>query len=214
MKKWLRVPQNSSSRSRPSEDRIREERGRDQSIQTAHSGQLPQQVDPLAALDRLQRDLNATNENVQRQSEPMDHHRQSDSGVCQVRYGESVLTTVSPGSHSCFATQGGWRSWSIASGVLGIVSESVLTKEEIRQVEAKLWNCTVRDVFKPGERSPGSLSADLKRQRDELIAESALSKHKQVTFEPKRKIMKSASIGRRKFEQRFLSSNELREYEE
>ena len=152
-------------------------------FKSAHIGELPQQVEAnLRALDRLQSDLNATNENVQRQT---DRSAMIDKSIQEYeRFGTKnpVLavgpTAIDPLFPRLKELQE--KLVRLDAEFLEGYPEIVLTKEEIRQVEGKLEKLYGPDVFKPGDKLIDPYLRDLMRQREEGKSEITLHKLRQA----------------------------------
>jgi len=152
-------------------------------FKSAHIGELPQQVEAnLRALDRLQSDLNTTNENLQRHT---DRLAMIDKALQEYeRFGTKnpLLAVGSSSTDPLFP-----RLKELQEKLVKLEAEFwdgypevLLTKEEIRQVEGKLVQKYGPDVFKPGEKLVDPYLRDLRRQRDEVRSEIALSKQRQT----------------------------------
>ncbi len=148
---------------------------------SAHIGELPQQVEAnLRALDRLQSDLNATNENLQRHT---DRLGMIEKGIQEYeRFGtKNPVLTVGPSATDPLFP----RFKELQEKLVKLQAEFwdgypeiLLTKEEIRQVETKLVQLYGPDVLKPGEKLVDPYLRDLRRQREEIKSEIALSKQR------------------------------------
>jgi polysaccharide chain length determinant protein (PEP-CTERM system associated) len=159
-------------------------------FKSSHIGELPQQVEPnLRALDRLQNDLNATNENIQRQT---DRLAMLDNAIQEYeRFGtKNPLLAVGPTAIDPLFP----RLKELHEKLVKLKAEFwegypevILTKEEIRQVEGKLLELYGPDVFKPGEKVIDPYLRDLKRQREEVKSEIALSKQRQILLHAEKK---------------------------
>lgn len=152
-------------------------------FKSAHIGELPQQVEAnLRALDRLQSDLNATNENVQRQT---DRVAMIDKSIQEYeRFGtKNPMLAVGPTARDPLfprLKELQEKLVRLEAEFLEGYPEIVLTKEEIRQVEGKLVKLYGPDVFKPGDQLMDPYLRDLKRQREEGGSEITLHKQRQA----------------------------------
>jgi polysaccharide chain length determinant protein (PEP-CTERM system associated) len=159
-------------------------------FKSAHIGELPQQVETnLRALDRMQSDLNVTNENVQRQTDRLE---MMDKAIQEYeRFGtKNPVLAVGPTAIDPLFP----RLKELQEKLVKLQAEFwegypevVLTKEEIRQVERKLVELYGPDVFKPGERLVDPYLRDLRRQREEVKSEIALSSQRLVLLHAEKK---------------------------
>lgn len=159
-------------------------------FKSSHIGELPQQVEPnLRALDRLQSELNATNENAQRQSDRLTIIEKAIQEYERFGTTNPLLATVPSASDSLFPRLKELREKlvKLQAEFWESYPEVALTKEEIHQVEAKLVDLYGPDVLKPGEKVIDPYLRDLRRQRDELKTEIGLSKQKQSLFQTEKK---------------------------
>jgi succinoglycan biosynthesis transport protein ExoP len=169
---------------------LEEKEDRISQFKSAHIGELPQQVEAnLRALDRLQSDLNATNENLQRQT---DRLAMLDNSIQEYeRFGikNPVLavgpTAIDPLFPRLKELQE--KLVKLEAEFLEGYPEIVLTKEEIRQVEEKLVKLYGPDVFKPGEKRIDPYLRDLKSQLEEVKSEITVSKQRQVLLHAEKK---------------------------
>jgi polysaccharide biosynthesis transport protein len=159
-------------------------------LKSAHIGELPQQVEAnLRALDRLQGDLNATNENVQRQTDRLAMIEKAIHEYERFGTKNPVLAVGSTAMDPLFPRLKELKEKLVRlqAEFLEGYPEIVLTKEEIHQVEGKLVELYGPDIFKPGEKLIDPYLRDLKRQREEVISEIALSKQRQVLLHAEKK---------------------------
>lgn len=159
-------------------------------FKSAHIGELPQQVEPnLRALDRLQSDLNSTHESIQRHS---DRLVMIDKAIQEYeRFGtKSQVLAVGPaGIDPLFPRLKELREKlvKLQAEFWEGYPEIILTKEEIRQVDGKLVELYGPDVLKPGEKLMDPYLRDLKKQRDEVKSEIALSRQRQSLLQAEKK---------------------------
>lgn len=152
-------------------------------FKAAHTGELPQQVEAnLRALDRLQGDLNATNENLQRQS---DRLTMLDNAVREYEKYGTKNPTLAPGPTGLDPLFPRFKELQdrlvkLQAEFYESYPEVLLTREELRQVEKKLVELYGPDVFKAGEQLVDPYVRDLKRQREEVKSEVALSQQRQA----------------------------------
>jgi polysaccharide chain length determinant protein (PEP-CTERM system associated) len=154
-------------------------------FKSVHMGKLPQQIEPnLRALDRLQSELNAGNETIRRTSDRLEL---VDKAIQEYqRTGTANPALVGAGSEPdpLFRRQKELREKLIKlkSEFWDTYPEVTLTRDEMREIEAKLIELYGPDVLKPGERLLDPYIRDLKRQRSELTSELALLKQRQQMF--------------------------------
>jgi len=159
-------------------------------FKASHVGELPQQVEAnLRALDRLQSDINAGNENGQRLS---DRLVVVDKAIQDYeKFGtKNPLLAVGPtATDPLFQRLRELREKLVRlqAEFWESYPEVVLTKEEIHHVEEKLTELYGPDVFKPGEKLVDPYQQDLKRQRAELRTEIALVKQRQALLHSEKK---------------------------
>ncbi len=153
-------------------------------FKTKHMGELPQQVEAnLRALDRLQSDLNAVNESIQRFS---DRLALIEKGIQDYQ----TFGTTSP----TLASRAGepvplFRRHKELKEKLRMLKaefwdsypEVLVTKQELRQVEEELVAQYGPGVLQPGEKTLDPYLQDLKKQQSETQSELAvLNKRKGV----------------------------------
>lgn len=151
-------------------------------FKSKHMGQLPQQVEAnLRALDRLQTDLKAVNENMQRAS---DRLAMVGKGIQEYeRFGKMIPTlSNSPATPDPLFR----RLKELREKLTRLKSEFwdgypdvPLTKEEIRQVEAELVEAYGPDAIKVGEKPLDPYLQDLKKQQSEATSELTVLKQRQ-----------------------------------
>ncbi|WP_447603627.1 GumC family protein [Nitrospira sp. Nam80] len=155
-------------------------------FKSVHMGKLPQQIEPnLRALDRLQSELNAGNETIRRTS---DRLALVDKAIQEYqRTGTTNPALVSGGSEPdpLFRRHKELREKLIKlkSEFWDTYPEVTLTRDEMREVEAKLTELYGPEVFKPGEKLVDPYLRDLKRQSSELHSELALLRQRQQSLQ-------------------------------
>ena len=121
-------------------------------FKTAHIGELPQQTDAnLRALDRLDIEINAVNENIQRQTDKL---AMFDSAMHDYRlYGRQIpsLKTTSIEADPLFRRHKELREklLKLKAEFYDEYPEVLVTKEELRQVEAELIELSGPDAIRP-----------------------------------------------------------------
>jgi succinoglycan biosynthesis transport protein ExoP len=154
-------------------------------FKAAHMGKLPQQIEPnLRALDRLQSELNAGNEAIRRNS---DRLALVDKAIQEYqRTGTANPALVGTGSEPdpLFRRLKELREklLKLKSEFWDTYPEVTLTRDEMREIEAKLLELYGPDALKPGEKLLDPYLRDLKRQRSELTSELALLKQRQQVY--------------------------------
>ena len=147
-----------------------------------HMGKLPQQIEAnLRALDRLQSELNAGTDAIRRTS---DRLALVDKAVQEYQRTGLANPMLVPGGSEpdpLFRRLKELREKLIKlkSEFLDTYPEVTLTRDELRDVEAKLTELYGPDVFKPGDKPIDPYLRELKRQRAELSSELELLKQRQ-----------------------------------
>jgi succinoglycan biosynthesis transport protein ExoP len=155
-------------------------------FKSKHMGKLPQQTEAnLRALDRLQNDLETTNESIRRLS---DRLALVDKGIKDYeRFGSTNMALLAGRSEpdSLFR-----KRKELAEKMAKLKAEFwdsypdiLLTQEEIRQVEGELVKLYGPEVIKPGEKFLDPYLQDLKKQQSELRTELSLLDKRQHTFQ-------------------------------
>ena len=151
-------------------------------FKSVHMGELPQQMEAnLRALDRLQNEINAVNETIQRLSDRLSLVQ---NGIQEYqRFGKAnpALTSGSIEPDPLFR-----RLKEVREKLVKLKSEFwdgypevLLTKEELNQIEKELVELYGTDVLKPGEKPLDPYLQELKRQQSELGTELGLLKQRQ-----------------------------------
>jgi polysaccharide chain length determinant protein (PEP-CTERM system associated) len=154
-------------------------------FKSVHIGKLPQQMEPnLRALDRLQSEMTAGNETLRRTS---DRLALVDKAIQEYqRTGLANPALVAAGSEPdpLFRRLKELREKLIKlkSEFWDTYPEVTLTRDEMREIEAKLVELYGPDALKPGDRFLDPYLRDLKRQRSELVSELDLLKQRQTAF--------------------------------
>ncbi len=151
-------------------------------FKSAHIGELPQQTDAnLRMLDRLQTDITAVNESIQRHS---DRLVLVDKALQEYRlYGRQnpAFMTVSMEPDPLFRRLKDLREKLIKlkAEFWDEYPEVILTKEEMRQVEEQLVQLYGPDAIKPDKKPLDPYLQDLLRQQSEEKSELSLLKQRQ-----------------------------------
>lgn len=159
-------------------------------FKSIHMGKLPQQVEPnLRALDRLQSELNAGGDGIRRTA---DRLALVDKAIQEYQRTGLANPTLVPGGSEpdpLFRRLKELREKLIKlkSEFWDTYPEVALTRDEMREVEAKLMELYGPDIFKPGEKMVDPYLRDLKRQRSELTSEVELLKQRQQGLQTEKK---------------------------
>ncbi|MGQ0810610.1 MAG: GumC family protein [Nitrospiraceae bacterium] len=159
-------------------------------FKSKHIGGLPQQTEAnLRALDRLQSDLNAGNETIQRLS---DRLAMMDKAIQEYqRFGATnaalVASPIEPDPLFRRLKELREKSVRLKAEFWDSYPEVLLTKEEIRQVEGELMALYGQDAIKPGEKPIDPYLQDLKRQQREVKTELVLLQQRQIALRAERK---------------------------
>jgi polysaccharide chain length determinant protein (PEP-CTERM system associated) len=167
-----------------------------------HMGELPQQTEAnLRALDRLQNEINAVNESIQRLSDRLSLVQ---NGIQEYqRFGKAnpALTSGSIEPDPLFR-----RLKEVREKLVKLKAEFwdgypevLLTREELSQIEKELVELYGSDVLKPGEKPLDPYLQELKKQQSELGTELGLLKqrHRLLVAEKKayeKRIEKSPEV--------------------
>jgi polysaccharide chain length determinant protein (PEP-CTERM system associated) len=151
-------------------------------FKTAHIGELPQQTDAnLRAVDRLEIELNAVNDGIQRQSDKL---AMLDSAMQDYRiYGRQIPSFKSA---SLEADPLFRRYKELKEKLVQLKAEFYdeypevqVTKEELRQIEAELIELNGPDAVKPDKSFSDPYVQDLKKLQTEARSELTLLKNRQ-----------------------------------
>ena len=151
-------------------------------FKTAHIGELPQQTDAnLRALDRLDIEISTVNENIQRQT---DRLAILDNAVHDYRvYGRQIpsLKTTSIEADPLFRRHKELREKlvKLKAEFYDEYPEVLVTKEELRQVEAELIELSGPDAIRPDKSVNDPYIQDLTKLQTESKNELNLLKHRQ-----------------------------------
>ena len=149
----------------------------------SHIGDLPQQTDSnLRALDRVQADISASTENLQRYSDKL---ATLDRAVHEYRTSGQRSSALVSSSRSMeldplFRRLGELREKlvTLRAEFWEGYPEIVLTKEEIRKVEEELTQLYGQDAIRPDRTSHDPYIQELLKQQDEARSEIALLKRR------------------------------------
>ncbi|MCE3223314.1 MAG: putative Lipopolysaccharide biosynthesis protein [Nitrospira sp.] len=159
-------------------------------FKSIYMGKLPQQIEPnLRALDRLQSELNVGSDGIRRTS---DRLALVDKAIQEYQRTGLANPTLVPGGSEpdpLFRRLKELREKLIKlkSEFWDTYPEVTLTRDEMREVEAKLMELYGPDIFKPGEKLVDPYLRDLKRQRSELNSELELLKQRQLAVHAEKK---------------------------
>lgn len=151
-------------------------------FKSKHMGELPQQVDAnQRALDRLQNDLNAVNETMQRLS---DRLVTVEKAVQEYeRFGRTnyalVAGPIEPDPLFGRLKELREKLAKLKAQYWDNYPDIILTKEELRQVEGELVKLYGPDAIKPGEKPLDPYLQDLRKQQSEVKSELALLRQRQ-----------------------------------
>jgi succinoglycan biosynthesis transport protein ExoP len=158
---------------------MRELEKREESIsqfKKSHMGDLPQQADAnVRTLDRVEIEIQATNENLQRHSDKLDTLHQAVQ-VYRTSGQQSFGTTRSMEPDPLFRHLRELREKlvKLRAEFWDGYPEIILTKEEIRQTEEELTNLYGRDAIRPDKTSLDPYLQDLLKQQSEERTEIGL----------------------------------------
>jgi succinoglycan biosynthesis transport protein ExoP len=159
-------------------------------FKSAHIGALPQQTDAnLHVLDRVQSDINLGNEGIQRHS---DRLAMVEKAMQEYRlYGRQnpAFVTGSMEPDPLFRRIKELREKLIKLNAefSDVYPEVILTKEEMRQVEAELVELYGPDAIKPDKKPLDPYIQDLVKQQSEEKSELNLLKQRQQMLHASRK---------------------------
>jgi polysaccharide chain length determinant protein (PEP-CTERM system associated) len=151
-------------------------------FKTTHIGELPQQTDAnLRALDRLEIEINSVNENIQRQSDKL---AMLDHAMQEYRvYGRQIpsLKTSSIEADPLFRRHKELREKlvKLKAEFYDEYPEVLLTKEELRQLEAELVEIGGPDALRPDKSVNDPYMQDLAKLQIDAKNELNLLKNKQ-----------------------------------
>jgi polysaccharide chain length determinant protein (PEP-CTERM system associated) len=152
-------------------------------FKTAHIGELPQQTDAnLRALDRLEIELNTVNEGIQRQSDKL---AMLDSAMHDYRvYGRQIPAFKSAASLEADPLYR--RHKELREKLIQLKAEFydeypevLVTKEELRQIEAELIELSGPDAVRPDKSVSDPYVQDLVKLQTEAKSELNLLRHRQ-----------------------------------
>lgn len=152
---------------------------------TLFLGELPQQMEAnLRALDRLQIEITAGNEGIQRLS---DRLALVDKAIQDYqRFGRTTLALASgplePDPLFRRLRELRQNLNKLQAEFWDTYPEVTLTKDELKQVEKELVELYGPQVLKPGEAPPDPYLQDITRQRSEIQSELALAKKHHQTL--------------------------------
>jgi polysaccharide biosynthesis transport protein len=159
-------------------------------FKTAHIGELPQQSDAnLRALDRLDIEINTVNENVQRQTDKL---AMLDSAMQEYRlYGRQIpsLKTASIDADPLFRRHKELREKlvKLKAEFYDEYPEILVTKEELRQVEAELIELNGPDAIKGDKSFSDPYVQDLTKLQVETKNElNVLKRRQQMLYAEKK----------------------------
>ena len=158
-------------------------------FKSTHMTELPQQMEAnLRALDRLQTDLSAVNETVQRLS---DRLAGLEKGIQEYkRFGSTnpaLAGSVQPDQLYVRLEELRKRLTSHLAEFTESHPDTLLTKEEIRRVEAELVELYGPDAIKPGEKRLDPYLQELKKQQSEGKSELVLLGQRQHSLYAEKK---------------------------
>jgi polysaccharide chain length determinant protein (PEP-CTERM system associated) len=148
-------------------------------------GELPQQMEAnMRALDRLQMEITAGNESIQRLS---DRLALVDKAIQDYqRFGRTNMAFASgpiePDPLFRRLKELREKLVKLQSEFWDTYPEVTLTKDELKHVEKQLIEMYGPQVLKPGEAPPDPYLQDLTRQRSEINSELALAKKRHQTL--------------------------------
>jgi polysaccharide chain length determinant protein (PEP-CTERM system associated) len=151
-------------------------------FKTAHIGELPQQNDAnLRALDRLEIDINTVNEGIQRQSDKL---AMLDSAMHEYRlYGRQIpsLRSASVEADPLFRRHKELREKlvKLKAEFYDEYPEVLVTKEELRQIEAELIELNGPDAIKGDKSFSDPYVQDLTKLQVEAKSELNLLRQRQ-----------------------------------
>jgi polysaccharide chain length determinant protein (PEP-CTERM system associated) len=166
-------------------------------FKSKHMGQLPEQVAAnLSTLDRLQNDLKAVNETIQRLSDriAMVDRAMQEFHKFGTTNGALIRSTSEPDPLYRRLKELKEKLVRLRAEFWEGYPEVLLTKEEIRQVELELMAVDGPNALKPGEKGEKPLDPylqDLKKQESEAKSELAVLKQRQDLLHAEKKVIEA-----------------------
>lgn len=159
-------------------------------FKSRHAGQLPQQIEAnLRALDRLQNDLKANHENIQRLS---DRQTLLEKNIGE--YQRSGTTNPALVAGAIEPDPLIRRLKELREKLVKLQAEFweeypdvILTRDELREVERKLVELYGAEILKKGEKLIDPYLRDLRKQKAEVSDELALLKQRQQSLQAERR---------------------------
>lgn len=159
-------------------------------FKSKHMGELPQQIEAnLRALDRLQSDLSANNENIQRLTDRVSLIEKAIQDYQRSGVTNAALVTGQGEPDPLFRRLKELREKlvKLKAEFWDTYPEVIVTEEEIRQVETQLLKLYGSTTLKAREKGLDPYLEDLKKQLSETRSELAVSKKRLQSLHLQRK---------------------------